>query len=150
MRFLAPFLALFLASCTHKIVQKDVVLAPVSALKPADLAGEAFTLASLRVQMKEISLPEARRPTIQFGEAGRVSGLAGVNRYSGTGELSAAGDLTWKGDMVLTRMAGPPEAMALEASFLAGLREINKAVLERGILRLTSADGGTKMEFRRP
>lgn len=150
MRFLVAFLALILASCTPKNVQKDVPLTPTSGLKWTDLGGEAFTLASFRLKMKEISLPEARRPTIQFGDGGRVAGMAGVNRYSGTADLQAGGGLVWKGDMVLTRMAGPPEAMALETSFLAGLREINKAVLDHGILRLTSADGGTAMEFRRP
>jgi len=47
---------------------------------------------------------------------GRISGFSGVNRYFGSYELGA-GSLTLA-IAGMTRMAGPPEAMALEQAFI--------------------------------
>ena len=99
--------------------------------------------------MQNIALPATRRPTIQFGEKNRVSGLAGVNRYTVEGAVSGKDGLSWSGPAAATKMAGPPEAMALEDSFLQALQTVTRIELRNGQLRLTSADGTTRMELTR-
>lgn len=57
-------------------------------------------------------------PTLSLSgrETGRIAGFSGVNRYFGTYEL---GDGTVTLSITgMTRMAGPPEAMALEQAFV--------------------------------
>lgn len=70
-------------------------------------------------------------PTIRFGDDGRVTGFAGVNRCSGSavfGTVGALGEVPLRfGPMATTRMAGPPERMAVEASFLAMLGKVRAA-----------------------
>lgn len=74
--------------------------------------------------------------------------MAGVNRYAVEGAVSGKDGLSWSGPAV-TKMAGPPEAMALEDSFLQALQAVTRIELRDGRLRLTSADGTTRMELTR-
>lgn len=57
--------------------------------------------------------PDAPR-TVGFDQ-GRISGRLGVNRF--TGSYSVHGETVAIGPLASTRMAGPPELMALEARF---------------------------------
>ncbi len=60
-------------------------------------------------------------------EGGRVIGRVGVNRFSGS--FSIEGDVLEVGPVASTRMAGPPEMMALEDRFnsaLEGEHEITR------------------------
>jgi len=59
-------------------------------------------------------------PTLQIGGEGRVSGNAGVNRYTGVVRITDA-RLNWGDNFALTRMAGPPELMAAENLYLDDL-----------------------------
>lgn len=87
----------------------------------------------------------ARLPTLEFDpEAGRAAGFAGVNRYSGPYELGA--DSVEFADLVSTRMAGPPELMALEQVFLEALARVDGWRLRDGALEL-QAGGGTLLTF---
>jgi hypothetical protein len=74
-----------------------------------------------------------RPPSLRFdgpdrARPDRVSGFAGVNRCSGPvaiGDPGPFGDIPIRfGPLATTRMAGPPERMALEAAFLAMLGEV--------------------------
>jgi heat shock protein HslJ len=57
--------------------------------------------------------PEAPR---QFHfEADRIAGRVGVNRF--TGSITMVGDVVQVGPVASTRMAGPPDLMALEDRF---------------------------------
>lgn len=73
------------------------------------------------VRLEGVDLaPLARAPEITLGADGTLSGFAGVNRFSGRVEPEAlrAGQLR-AGPLAATRMAGPPEAMAVEDRLLA-------------------------------
>lgn len=67
---------------------------------------------------------DARRPTLRLdAETAQASGFAGVNRFTGSYELDAEG-LSF-GPLASTRMAGPPEAMALEQVYLEALSRVD-------------------------
>jgi heat shock protein HslJ len=146
MRLLATIAVLILASCTSTKIQK--VPPPPVAAKPPDLAGAAFTLSAITVRGKEIPLPATRRPTMQFTETNRVSGLAGVNRYSGEATLTGNDGIAF-GPMIATKMAGPPDAMLLESNFLDALGSVARIEYRAGILKLSTADGATRLELTR-
>ena len=57
--------------------------------------------------------------TIVFGDDGRVTGDAGVNRFGGSYRIDGAE--IELGPLVSTRMAGPEAAMRQERDFLAAL-----------------------------
>lgn len=56
------------------------------------------------------------RPQLTFGEGGRVGGSTGVNRFGG--RYAVADGVLTVTDTVMTRMAGPPEAMDQEQRLL--------------------------------
>jgi len=62
----------------------------------------------------------ARPAELTIGADGTLAGFSGVNRFSGrvAPEALADGHLR-AGPLVSTRMAGPPEAMAVESRLLA-------------------------------
>lgn len=86
------------------------------------------------------SLPAgARLPTLEFDpETARVSGFAGVNRYNGAYELGA--DSLGFGALASTRMAGPPELMALEQVFLEALGRVDGWRLRGDSLELQAGE----------
>lgn len=80
------------------------------------------------------------QPTLLFDAAGgRVSGRAGVNRF--TGGLTPDGDLHALGPAATTRMAGPPNLMQLVEGFLAVLPQVKHWRLEGSWLVLLSHSG---------
>lgn len=86
---------------------------------------------------------------MQFGEANRVSGLAGVNQYTTEAEVSGKDAISWIGQPILTKMAGPPEAMAVEENFIQALQAATRVELAGAKLTLASADGATRLELTR-
>ena len=67
-------------------------------------------------------------PTMAFLEAGKISGNASCNRYSGPVEL---GDGTIRvGALASTRMACVPEIAPQELAFLAALQNADRVVVE--------------------
>ena len=113
---------------------------------PAALAGSAWRLDA----MPGSDLPTTGMhgaPTLRFEEAARAAGESGVNRFgarvdAGEGWLRVSAPMT-------TRMAGPPEAMALEAEFLARLQRAGHWRVQGDRLRLLDAGGGELMSLRR-
>jgi heat shock protein HslJ len=83
-------------------------------------------------------------PTLTVMPDGSVAGFAGVNRY--TGRLGAAEGRLF-GPMPTTMMAGPPEAMALEARFTAAMTGATDYEVEGDTLTL--AGEGEELVFRR-
>jgi len=149
MRVPILLLALTLAACGPKNQTKSAVAAPAPAPKWADLEGAPYTVSALQVKGKEFALPATRRPTMQFGEAGRVAGMAGVNRYTTEATLSEAGVIAISPKTVTTKMAGPPAAMELEAGFLEALGVLTRVEVVGGTVRLTNADRTTRIELTR-
>ena len=91
----------------------------------------------------------ASRPTLELGQDGRLSGVAGLNRF--TGRLDPASWLKGgfePGPLATTRMAGPPEAMDLEQRFLGLLSRVDSFSLEDGALLLREG-GETLLRFVR-
>jgi heat shock protein HslJ len=70
-----------------------------------------------------VSVPAERaRPTLIFdAEKKRVTGMAAVNRFSGSYTLE--GQRLKFGALLATKMAGPPELNALETSYLRALEQ---------------------------
>ena len=114
--FLASFAVFVLPACDSQ---------PKSAHQPiASLAGQSWTC----VTLNGASITATRPPTITFDGAGRVNGFSGVNRFGGSVESAEAGELHF-GQMMSTKMAGPPEQMALESSFLSALTRADRYVV---------------------
>jgi heat shock protein HslJ len=88
-----------------------------------------------------------RKPTLEFPEAGRISGNASCNRYSGPVEL---GDGTIRvGDLATTRMACTPEVDAQEKAFLVALQNARRTEIVGGQLVITTESMEKPLLFRR-
>lgn len=95
-------------------------------------AGKQWTLVSLNGNTIRV----AKAPTMKF-EKGRLSIFGGVNRLAGTYVLS--GESVLMGDLVSTRMAGPPELMELESSFSKAMAGVDGFHVKGNDLELLSA-----------
>ena len=114
--FLASFAVFVLPACDSQ---------PKSAHQPiASLAGQTWTC----ITLNGAAITATRPPTITFDGAGRVNGFSGVNRFGGSVESAEAGELHF-GQMMSTKMAGPPEQMNLESSFLGALARADRYVV---------------------
>jgi heat shock protein HslJ len=85
--------------------------------------------------------PLGEQITLDIGEDGTASGVSGVNRFMTRLETAdlAEGRLAFA-QAVGTRMAGPPEAMALEQAFLARLSAVSTFAVDGDTLRLWAGD----------
>lgn len=74
----------------------------------------------IEIEQETYDLPAgAQQPTLNVGDDGSVSGLAGINRYSGQVDPRAWLDGDWSmGPLASTRMGGRPDSMAFEQRFL--------------------------------
>lgn len=111
--FLASFALFVLPACNS---QSKSAQQPI-----ASLAGQSWTC----VTLNGAAITATRPPTITFDGAGRVNGFSGVNRFGGSVESAEAGELHFS-QMMSTKMAGPPEQMALESSFLDALTRADR------------------------
>ena len=114
--FLASFALFVLPACNS---QSKSAQQPISSL-----GGQTWTC----VTLNGAAITATRPPTITFDGAGRVNGFSGVNRFGGSVESAEAGELHF-GQMMSTKMAGPPEQMALESSFLDALTRADRYVV---------------------
>ena len=88
-----------------------------------------------------------RKPTLDFPEAGRISGNASCNRYSGPVEL---GDGTIRvGDLATTRMACTPEIDAQEKAFLVALQNARRTEFVGGQLVIQTESREKPLHVRR-
>ncbi|HSI07834.1 MAG: META domain-containing protein [Rariglobus sp.] len=86
-------------------------------------------------------------PALQIGNEGRISGNAGVNRYTGVARITDA-RLNWSGNFALTRMAGPPELMAAENLYLDALQSTHSVTVRDDRLIFTG-EKPLRLEFVR-
>jgi heat shock protein HslJ len=85
------------------------------------------------------AIEATERPSIRFDrETGLVAGYGGVNQYSGG--YTMEGDLPEFGPMRMTMMAGPPEAMELESSFMKALESMTGWRIADGELYFLSGE----------
>lgn len=88
------------------------------------------------------------RPTIEFWEAGRISGKASCNRYSGAVELGD-GTIRVGPGLATTRMACTPEVDAQEKAFLVALQNARKMELSDGQLVVQTESLEQPLRFQR-
>jgi heat shock protein HslJ len=114
---------------------------PVTTPLPPQLAGTAWQLVALPgfslAPGTSLSLGGL---TMRFEEPARAAGSSGVNRFSAQ-VTSDASRLRFVSP-VSTRMAGPPELMALESEFLARLQAVVAWKIDGDRLRLSDPTGG--------
>ena len=103
-------------------------------------AHKQWTLKTLGGETIEAENP----PTMKFS-GGKVSIFGGVNRLSGSYAL--VGESVTMGEIVSTKMAGPPELMALENKLAAALKQVNGFHVHRNSLELLS-NGDTVATFQ--
>jgi heat shock protein HslJ len=84
--------------------------------------------------------------TMEF-TADKVGGFAGVNRYNGGYTSATDGTLQFE-QMVVTMMAGEPEAMKMESDFLAALGKVTNYSASDQLLDLFAGPDQT-MTFKR-
>ena len=88
--------------------------------------------------------------TLKLGEGGKIAGRSAVNRYFGKFDLTPSGELQWPpAALGMTRMAGPAEAMELEAKYTQVLTATTRLAVSGEAVRFSSADGSQVAEFER-
>jgi heat shock protein HslJ len=92
-------------------------------------------------------IPATASVTAEFAD-GRVAGSAGVNRYNAA--VAAGTDGSFAIDQpVVTKMAGPAEAMAAEAAYLRRLQAATSYAIDGDTLVINDADGQSSLTFTR-
>ncbi len=116
----------------------------------ADWQGTELKATRLVSNGTEVPLLADRPITLQLEPEGRVAGRASVNRYFGGFTPGTDGTIVWQGGLGSTRMAGPPEAMGLEAVFFQVLPQTTQVKAGRDTLTFQSADGKNRVRFVKP
>jgi heat shock protein HslJ len=117
------------------------------------LAGE-WTVFELdqRPIVEQLHDSAARRPSLTIKPDGSVGGFSGVNQF---GSELLGQELTRSrfalGPIAMTRMAGPPELMSIEAKLTLALSEPRRFMLKDNLLTLMPAEGRADplVRFRR-
>jgi heat shock protein HslJ/pimeloyl-ACP methyl ester carboxylesterase len=80
-------------------------------------------------------------PTLNIADDGTISGVAGVNRVRAS--FTAIDGRLGLTPIAGTKMAGPPEAMALERAVLDRLQSLTDVTVDGDILTIHADDGGS-------
>ena len=105
-----------------------------SSTLPTSAVEQSWSLVGLEGTAVNVSTERARPTLIFHAKEKRVSGMAAVNRFSGTYTLE--GEKLKFGPLMSTKMGGPPELNELETRFLRALERTNAFRIERGELEL--------------
>jgi heat shock protein HslJ len=111
-----------------------------------NLLGKKLVLARMITGGKETPLPSAPALTLLASD-GRVSGESAVNSYTGSYKLAPHGGIEFSKAFATTRMAGPPELMDLENSFLNALSSVERFHTTGGGLALFNEAKTVVLEF---
>jgi heat shock protein HslJ len=111
------------------------------------ITGIQWQLTKMLLDNKSIDLVENSKTTFACDDSGRVSGVASINRYSGSLKLLPDGEIVWNKAFIMTRMAGPPKLMQQEANFTQALMKTYRMFLNDSNLALRSQDNSTVLEF---
>lgn len=154
MRPSVPTLALLalMSACAPKPDQgasaTPSLVGPGGAQQP-DLGSAAWRLVEIAGATIPRDMHPAQHPTLVFDAAsGRVSGVAGVNRWNGQFTRSGTNGLTVSAG-AMTRMAGLPEAMALEDAYVQMLAKVRSYRMEGDRLVLLDERGTMLAAYQR-
>jgi len=123
----------------------------VERAKPQALAAVKDTtllLVRMVVNSSDLALNPNSPITLSLAADGHGSGSSAINRYHGGYTLSDDGRFALTGPLATTRMAGPPELMALEDSFLGALGKVTALQPVEGGAALWNNDRSVLLEFR--
>jgi heat shock protein HslJ len=121
---------------------------PVTTPLPSLLAGTAWQVVALpRFTLAPGTSLSLGSLTLRFEEPARAAGNSGVNRFSAQ-VIADASQLRFVSP-ISTRMAGPPEQMALESEFLVRLQAVAVWKIDGNRLRLSDAAGLEMMVLER-
>jgi heat shock protein HslJ len=96
------------------------------------------------VAIDQQPLKSGGTPTLVFEQDGSCWGSTGVNKFQSRVDLKKLAEGWLKlGPAAVTRMAGPPEAMALEKLFLARMESVSSFEVEGDTLHLYTGDSET-------
>ena len=113
---------------------------PMTTPLPQALAGTAWQVVALpRFSLAPGTSLSLASLTLRFEEPARAAGNSGVNRFSA--QVNADASQLRFVSPISTRMAGPPELMALESEFLARLQAVSAWKIDGSRLRLSDAAG---------
>ena len=90
------------------------------------LYGKMLFLRRMIAGGAEVALPPGATITLTLAGDGRVSGRAPVNSYFGAFKRLANGGIEMSGAFGTTKMAGPPELMQAEDTFLRALAGVER------------------------
>jgi len=108
---------------------------------PRTLRGRWFLVELDDVDLAQLDGDGVRRPELLIDTDGAVSGFGGVNRFGATLDLDVLGKKLFSLSRITsTMMAGEPEAMDLESSFLQALQDTRSYTM--------SADGRLELRDR--
>lgn len=101
---------------------------------PAEIVGSWALVAIDGTPVTEVG----KSPTLRILEDGSATGVGGVNRFNTQIEMKD-GHLSF-GPTAATKMAGPPEAMKLESTYMARLGSVSSFEVDGETLRLWAGD----------
>jgi putative lipoprotein len=105
------------------------------------LRGTEWTCASVNAE----AVLDGAAPTLTISADGKVSGNSGVNRFGGS--IEESGKALRFSQLSSTRMAGPPDRMKLEASFLSALERTRSFRVDGTLLTLLDQDASVVATF---
>ncbi len=116
----------------------------VESTKPSlALTNTTWTLIQLS-NLKSYPSSEIEIPWFQISDELHISGISGINRFSGSIQIPAPGDLEI-GQINTTLMAGPEASMKLERQFLDSLCQVKHYEIDGTELKLQGETGNLLM-----
>ncbi len=132
--------------------KEDAKYNPANQETLASVRNLDLRLTRLVMAGKSVDLPSGAPVTLKLGDGGRIAGKGPVNRFFGAMQIAVdgSGRVTWPNAALgMTRMAGSPEAAALESKFIQALTTTSRLMVGDDGLRLENADRSTMLEFSR-
>jgi len=132
---------LALAGCKRQAELVEIS-EPATASRPAktdsvNIEKKTITGEWTLISIDQQALSGGGNPSLVFGEDGNCWGSTGVNQFKTTADFNQLSNGWLKlGPASVTRMAGPPEAMALEKMFLDRIQAVSSFRLEGNFLHL--------------
>jgi heat shock protein HslJ len=144
---MAVLLGLMITAGCQESQEEQLTQTAITAENYKTIAGMQWILQQMTVDGKSIELL-GEKPFIQFDpEENKVTGFASLNRFFGSVKIDNEGHVQWPGPFGSTRMAGSPEQMQQEDTFLKALPRTEWLSKAGSNLYATSDDGKTRLVF---